>query len=138
MGSSVRADCEVPHVSGKIAVPTYCENCLGCLAQRGIILFILTKLIIKHQYQKYFYDHLQFRLGEKGFSFRKKSFSTGSGNRGFLFWQRGSLPGQEVIRLAKKGGGSSIARCGLPRFVVEPSLSLRVSLRKERGREEVR
>ena len=48
------------------------------------------------------------------------------------------MPGQKGIRLAKKGGGSSIARCGLPRFVVEPSLSPRVSLRKERGKEEGR
>ena len=46
------------------------------------------------------------------------------------------MPGQKGIRLAKKGGGSSISRCGLLRFVAEPSLSPRVSLRKERGKKE--
>ena len=48
------------------------------------------------------------------------------------------MPGQKGIRLAKKGSDSSISRCGLPRFVAEPSLSPRVSLRKEREKEEGR
>ena len=61
-----------------------------------------------------------------------------SGNRGFSFWPRGSMPGQKSIRLAKKGGYSIIPRCGLLRFVAEPSLSPRVSLRKEKGEEEER
>ena len=46
------------------------------------------------------------------------------------------MPGQKFIRLAKKGGGFSISRCGLLRFVAEPSLSPRVSLREEREQEE--
>ena len=45
------------------------------------------------------------------------------------------MPRQKGIRLAKKGGGSSISRCGLLRFVAKPSLSPRVSLRKEKGKE---
>jgi len=44
------------------------------------------------------------------------------------------MPGQKGIRLAKKGGDSSFAGCGLPRSVVKPSLSPRVSLRKGKGR----
>ena len=46
------------------------------------------------------------------------------------------MPGQKGIRLVKKGGDSSISRCGLSRFVAGPSLSPRVSLRKEREKEE--
>jgi len=60
------------------------------------------------------------------------------GNKEFPFLPNGSLPGQKGIRLAKKGSDSFISRCGLPRFVAEPSLSPRVSLRKERGKEEGR
>ena len=59
-----------------------------------------------------------------------------SGNKGFPSRHRGSMPGQKGIRLAKKGGDSSISRCGLLRFVAELSLSPRVSFRKEREKED--
>ena len=74
---------------------------------------------------------------EKKSSFlpEKSVFSTGSKNRGFPLWQKGPMPGQKGIRLAKKGGGPSLAKCGLLRFVVKPPLSPRVSLRKQRRRE---
>jgi len=42
------------------------------------------------------------------------------------------------MRLAKKGGGSSFAGCGLPPFSAKLSLSLRVSLRKGRRMEKGR
>jgi hypothetical protein len=75
---------------------------------------------------------------KRSFPLEKDIFSTGSGNRGFSFWHKRPMPGQKGIRLAKKGGDSSISRCGLLRFVAEPSLSPRVSLRKEREKEEAK
>jgi len=62
----------------------------------------------------------------------------GSKDRGFPAGQISPLPGQKGIRLAKKGGGSSFAGCGLPPFSAKRSLSPRVSLRKERKMEKGR
>jgi hypothetical protein len=59
-------------------------------------------------------------------------FLMGSENRGFSLWQISPLPGQKGRRLAKKGGGSSFAGCGLPPFSAKQFLSPRVSLRKGR------
>ena len=56
----------------------------------------------------------------------------GSEDKGFPVGQISPLPGQKGIRLAKKGGGSSFAECGLPPFSAKRSLSPRVSLRKGR------
>ena len=74
-------------------------------------------------------DKISFLLG-------KNLFSMGWENRVFPFWHRSPMPRQKDIRLAKKGGGSSDSRCGLLRFVVEPSLSPRVTLRKGRGKKD--
>jgi hypothetical protein len=60
----------------------------------------------------------------------KAVFLMGSEDRGFPVWQISPLPGQKGRRLAKKGGGSSFAGCGLPPFSAKRSLSPRVSLRK--------
>jgi len=59
----------------------------------------------------------------------KAVFLMGSEDRGFPVWQISLLPGQKGMRLAKKGGGSSFAGCGLPPFSAKRSLSPRVSLR---------
>ena len=57
---------------------------------------------------------------KRNFLSEKSVFSMGSGSRGFSFYPRGPMPGQKGIRLAKKGGDSSISSCGLPGFVAEP------------------
>jgi hypothetical protein len=62
----------------------------------------------------------------------------GSEDRGFPVWQISPLPGQKGIRLAKKGGGSSLSGCGLPPLSAKRSLSPRVSLRKGRKMEKGR
>jgi len=72
---------------------------------------------------------------DNGFLPVKGVFSMSSSNIGFSFSPNDPLPGQKGIRLAKKGGGPSLAKCGLLRFVVKPPLSPRVSLRKQRRRE---
>jgi hypothetical protein len=68
----------------------------------------------------------------------KAVFLMGSEDRGFPVGQISPLPGQKGIRLAKKGGGSSFAGCGLPPFSANLSLSPRVSLRKGRRMEKGR
>jgi hypothetical protein len=40
----------------------------------------------------------------------------GSEDRGFPVWEISPLPGQKGIRLAKKGGGSSLLDAGFRRF----------------------
>jgi len=66
---------------------------------------------------------------KNGILSKKAVFLMGSEDRGFPVGQISPLPGQKGIRLAKKGGGSSFAGCGLPPFSAKRSLSPRVSLR---------
>jgi hypothetical protein len=81
----------------------------------------LTLWIISHLVEK-----------KNGILSKKAVFLMGSEDRGFPVWQISPLPGQKGKRLAKKGGGSSFAGCGLPPFSAKRSLSPRVSLRKGR------
>ena len=46
----------------------------------------------------------------------KVLFSGGSSNQEDSLWLNGSLPGQKIMPLAKKGGGSSFLRAGFRRF----------------------
>ena len=63
----------------------------------------------------------------------KAVFLMGSEDRGFPVWQISLLPGQKGRRLAKKGGGSSFAGCGLPPFSAKRSLSPASLCGKEGG-----
>jgi hypothetical protein len=51
-----------------------------------------------------------------GFLPEKFSLSLGSANRENQVWPRGPMPGQKIIRLVKKGGGSSFLNAGFRRF----------------------
>jgi hypothetical protein len=51
-----------------------------------------------------------------GFLSEKYLLSMGSANRESHVWPRGPMPGQKIIRLAKKGGGSSFLNAGFRRF----------------------
>jgi hypothetical protein len=63
-------------------------------------------------FQFQYLDHLQFM----GFLSEKFFLSVDSANRENQVWPRGPMPGQKIIRLVKKGGGSSFLNAGIRRF----------------------
>ena len=63
----------------------------------------------------------------------KDVFSSGLANREDSLWPDGPMPGQESMRLAKKGGGSSFPEAGFRRFNPGIPLPPRLFAETQRG-----
>jgi hypothetical protein len=68
-----------------------------------------------------------------GFVFEIFLLSVGSANRENQVWPRGPMPEQKIIRLAKKGGGSSFLNAGFRRFSPVIPLPPRLFAETKRG-----
>jgi len=65
--------------------------------------------------------------------FLKRFFSGGSSNQDDSLSLNGSLPGQKIMRLAKKGGGPSFLKAGFRRFSPAIPFPPRLFAEKKKG-----